>query len=93
MICTKIDKFDYTTCNAKTLQNRSLVVHELCSQYGAQILIDFRVILIARIMWIISMNSHDNIYGLLNFLVGSNSLKGLDLDSSVKTGLTQIITH
>ena len=41
--------------------------------------LDFMVLLIATIMWIISINSHDDIYRLLNFLFGSNSFKGFDL--------------
>ena len=77
MACTRIDKFDHTTCNAKIFQNRSLTMHELWTQYRAQIFLDFLIPLIAQIMWIIFINSHDNIYGLLNFFVSSNSLKNL----------------
>ena len=56
-----------TCINAETLQIRSLIVHELWSEYGAHIFFDFLVLLIAKIMWIISINNLDNIYGLFFF--------------------------
>ena len=77
MTCTIIGKFDPTICNAETFQNRSLNVHELWEQCRTQIFFDFLVLLIAKIMCIISINNHDNIYELLNFLVSSNSFKVL----------------
>ena len=94
MTCIRIDKFDHATCKAETLQNRSLIVHELWNQFGAWIFFDFLVLLISKIMWIISINNNDHIYGLLTSLLAIIPLNTLfDLDSPFKgwVGLNKLL--